>query len=395
MKALPSGTYILALAQALNLTAAVMSVTISAFVGSLLADEQSLSTVPYGLQFAAVMLFSFPASWLMKRYGRKKIFYIGGALLFFAGLIGFHATQKNNFFLLAMAHFVLGTYISIANFYRFAATDFLDGKGKANAISLVVAGGVLAAILGPSAANLLKSVDGYSDFSLCYASMSLMAILTMILIYFWNQNSESRGHHYNQQENIQSVRIPYVILAIITSSWGYLSMNLLMVQASVYMRDICAFDKASDAIQAHVLAMFLPSFFAGYFIRIIGEIKFILAGYGVLSIACVLSLIYFSYASIYWALIILGIGWNVLYVGGGALLSRYVNDVNQHKWQGINDTVIASCATIGAFMPAPMFVYFGWEGTNELMLLINVLLGFGAVVLIWFCGKNKPVGVPL
>lgn len=96
-----------------------------------------------------------------------------------------------------MAHFVLGTYISIANFYRFAATDFLDGKGKANAISLVVAGGVLAAILGPSAANLLKSVDGYSDFSLCYASMSLMAILTMILIYFWNQNSESRGHHYN------------------------------------------------------------------------------------------------------------------------------------------------------------------------------------------------------
>lgn len=94
MKSLPSGTYILALAQALNLTAAVMSVTISAFVGSLLADEQSLSTAPYGLQFAAVMVFSFPASWLMKRYGRKKIFYIGGALLFFCRLDRFSCNSE-------------------------------------------------------------------------------------------------------------------------------------------------------------------------------------------------------------------------------------------------------------------------------------------------------------
>lgn len=392
MKALPSGTYFLALAQALNLTAAVISVTISGVVGSLLAAEKSLSTVPYGLQFAAVMLFTFPASWLMRRFGRKKIFYIGGALLFCAGLLGFQATQRNNFFLLSMAHFVLGTYISIANFYRFAATDFLDGKGKANAISLVVAGGVLAAIFGPLAANFLKSVNGYSDFSLCYAIMSLMAVLTIILIYFWRQNPESSGHHCNQKEDASNVRTPYVILAIITSSWGYLSMNLLMVQAAIYMRDFCAFDKVSSAIQAHVLAMFLPSFFAGYFIKRMGEKKFILAGFGILSIACIVSLIYFDYKSIYWALVILGIGWNVMYVGGGALLSRYVNNGNQHKWQGINDTMIALCATLGAFMPAPMFVYFGWGRTNELALLINVSIFFSAMVLIWFCEKNQPIG---
>lgn len=358
-------------------------------------DEKSLSTVPYGLQFAAVMMFAFPASWLMKRFGRKKIFYIGGALLFCAGLIGFQAIERNNFFLLAAAHFILGAYIAVANFYRFAATDFLDGRGKANAISLVVAGGVLAAIFGPLIANYLKSVNGYSDFSLCYASMSLMAVLTMILIYFWRQNSEPPSHNDNQQKNRSIIIIPYVILAIITSSWGYLSMNLLMVQASIYMRDICSFDKASAAIQAHVLAMFLPSFFTGYLISKIGKKKFVLAGYGILNVACIINLIYFDYVSIYLGLVIVGIGWNIMYVGGGALLSRYVNDSNQHKWQGINDTVIALCATVGAFMPAPMFVAFGWERTNEIVLGMNTLIGFGAVVLIWCCEKNRPIGVSL
>ena len=395
MRTLPFGTYILAFAQALNLTAAVISVMISAIVGSLLVDEKSLSTVPYGLQFAAVMMFAFPASWLMKKFGRKKMFYIGGILLFCAGLMGFQAIEKNNFFLLATAHFTLGAYISIANFYRFAATDFLDERAKANAISLVVAGGVLAAFFGPLTANYLKSVNGFSDFALCYASMSLMAILTMILIYFWRQNSQPPSHHDNQENHGENSIITYVILAVITSSWGYLSMNLLMVQASIHMREVCTFERASTAIQAHVLAMVLPSFFSGYLINKIGKKKFVLAGFGIMNVACIINLIYFDYMSIYWGLVVVGLGWNVMYVGGAALLSRYVEDGNQHKWQGINDTAIALCATIGAFMPAPMFVAFGWERTNEIVLGINTLIGFGAALLIWCCEKNRTIGVSL
>lgn len=388
MRKLPISTYILALAQALNLTTAVISVTISAIVGSLLTSDKSLGTLPYGLQFASVMIFTLPASWAMEKIGRKKVFYFGSVLLFIAGIVGFLAVQKNDFYALSLAHFLLGSYIAIANYYRFAATDSLDGKHKASAISVVVAGGVLAAFFGPLIASNLKSASGFADFSLCYASMSLIAIVTLCLIYFWHPKNNATITIKKKASKTNALDIsPHIIVAVVTSSWGYLAMNLLMVQASLVMQGICTFEKASTAIQAHVLAMFLPSFLAGFFIEKIGSKKFVLIGYLLLCAACVLSMAHFNYSSIYWSLIILGISWNFMYVGGGALLSKYINDENKYRWQGINDTAIAFCATIGAFAPAPLFSWIGWGKTNALILGITIAMMI-AVIAIFIEKKN-------
>jgi MFS family permease len=374
MKKLPVSTYILALAQALNITIAVISVTISAVVGSMLTIDKSLSTLPYGLQFASVMIFTFPAAWIMEKLGRKKVFYLGAALLFLAGAIGFLAVNINNFYILSLAHFILGSYISIANYYRFAATDSLNGKYKTSAISAVISGGVLAAFFGPLIANYLKSVPGFVDFSLCYASMSIIALLTACLIYFWRPNNKSITVKNNKGIIKDKGISSHILVAIITSSWGYFSMNLLMVQASLVMQGICTFDKSSSAIQAHVLAMFLPSFITGYFIEKIGLTKFVLSGYLFLCLACAINLAYFDYSFIYFSLIALGIGWNFMYAGGAALLSKYINIENQYRWQGMNDTSIALCATIGAFLPAPLFSWIGWKHTNAAILFSTVII---------------------
>ena len=378
MKKLPFGTYILACAQALNLTTAVISVTISAIVGGIVSEDKSLSTIPYGLQFAAVMIFTFPVAKAMGLFGRKIIFNIGAVLLFVSGGAGFFAVEHKNFYTLCAAHFILGIYISIANYYRFAATDTLNNKDKARAMSVVVAGGVMAAFLGPLIANNLKSIPGFLDFSICYAAMSLVAILTAILICFWTPKPQAIN---NKNSKIEATKgsSSHLIIAIIASSWGYLSMNLLMIQASLVMQNICTFSQSSAAIQVHVAAMFLPSFFTGYFIEKIGHVKFILIGFTILSLSAIINSLYLDYNSIYTSLIALGIGWNFMYVGGGALLSKHLGGHDKYRWQGINDTSIAMCATIGALLPAPLFFWIGWTNTNEIILAITIAISMISV----------------
>jgi predicted MFS family arabinose efflux permease len=379
MNKLPLSTVILVLAQALNLTTAVLSVTIAAIVGGLLVDDPAYSTVPYGLQFASVMLFTFPASWLMKQVGRKKVFLIGACCLFLAGLCGFFAIQNHNFYGLMLAHGLLGLYIAIANFYRFAATDGLEGKLKSSALSFVVSGGVLAAFLGPWIASHLKSVDGYRDFALCYASLSLIAILTVALISAWRPIiSPAASPTATVEDSAQKPLGLSVTFAIVAAAWGYFCMNLLMIQSSLMMHASVAFEHVSHAMSSHVLAMFLPSFFVGYLIQYMGERRLILLGYFALFIVTYINLFYQGYQAIYTSLIVLGIGWNFMYVAGGALLTKQLNANNTHRWQGINDTMIALLATLGAFLPAPLLATLGWKMTNLVLLSLTIclLLGF-------------------
>ena len=371
---LPWGVYLLSLAQAINLTAAVISVTVAALVGTQLANTPVLATVPYGAQFAAVMLFTYPASMLMRRLGRRPVFYFGALLLIVSGVAGYVAINKANFNLLVVSHILLGSYIACANFYRFAAVDSLPEVIKARGVSLVVAGGVLAGIIGPALANGLRHVEGHIDFSLCYAALSILGLLTLAVIFLWRENvpvnnSQQIKQAINYSEKLDSL----IAVAIVSSAWGYLAMNLLMVQASLVMKDFCTFDASSRAIQAHVLAMFLPSFFTGRLINRFGLRQVLFLGYILLMGAGLFGAIPSNYSSVLANLILLGVGWNFTYVGGGVLLAQRLAENKRHRWQGLNDTVIAACATIGAFLPAPLSALIGWNMTNGLVILLTTL----------------------
>ncbi|MGS0742011.1 MFS transporter [Glaciimonas sp. GG7] len=373
-------TYLLTLAQAINLTVAVIAVTIAALVGSKLSANAALGTMPYGVQFAAVMLFTYPASMLMRRYGRRIIFSTGAIFLIIAGMVGYVAVDKASFSLLIVAHGLLGIYIACANFYRFAAVDNLPSKIKARAISLVVAGGVLAAIAGPAIASALRNVVGYADFSLCYAAFSALGILTLMLMTIWHPVVSVPARVIPTVLTVPSRRWNIAIVtAIFASAGGYFMMNLLMVQASLVMKDICSFDASSRAIQVHVLAMFAPSFFTGTLITIIGLRQVLILGFLLLMGAAGFGMINIHYDAVFVSLILLGLGWNLVYVGGGTMLAQYVSDQERHRWQGINDTVIAGCATLGAFLPAPLLAGFGWNGTN--MMVLPMCLG--GIFLCW------------
>jgi predicted MFS family arabinose efflux permease len=373
---LPRATYLLSLAQALNLTCAVISVTIAALVGSHLAETPALGTVPYGAQFASVMLCTFPVSMLMRRHGRRVIFSFGAVMLIIAGIVGYMAVVRSSFAWLIASHVALGIYIACANFYRFAAVDNVELAAKPRAISLVVAGGVLAAVAGPAIANSLRVVPGFADFSLCYAAFCLLGVATLLLMAVWRPQEASSVAQ--PLVNTPARRAPLgirrsILVAIFCSASGYFLMNLLMVQASLVMKDICSFSATSFAIEVHVLSMFAPSFLTGSIIARIGLQRTLIAGFLLISAAMVFGTLDVRYEFIFVALILLGLGWNLTYVGGGALLAQSVEERDRHRWQGINDTVIAACATLGAFLPAPMLTGLGWNWSNMLLAPICLL----------------------
>lgn len=377
---LPWSTYLLTFAQAINLTCAVIAVTIAALVGTKLAATPALGTIPYGIQFASVMLCTYPASMLMRKFGRRTVFLVAAVFLICSGVIGYCAVQKGNFLLLVAAHGVLGIYIACANFYRFAAVDNLSSNIKAKAISLVVAGGVLAAIIGPIIASSLRNIAGFVDFSLCYASFCVLGLLSLVLMLLWKSPEVTIVNVVDKKPVIDEKPRRWnfdISIAIFCAAGGYFMMNLLMIQASLVMKDICSFGATSRAIQMHVLAMFVPSFFTGSIITKIGLKQTIVLGFMLLIGATVYGVMPIQYNYIFIGLILVGLGWNFVYVGGGVLLAQNVSEQARHRWQGINDTIIAGCATLGAFLPAPLLAGLGWNASNMLVLplcLVGIFL---------------------
>lgn len=373
---LPASTWLLTLAQAVNLTCAVISVTAAAIVGSELAATPALGTVPYGAQFASMTVFTYPASMLMRRFGRRPVFTVAAGVLVACGILGFLAVERASFVLLTLAHVLLGMYIACANFYRFAAVDHVPALLRPRAMSLVIAGGVIAAFAGPLLASALREVGGFADFSLVYGVMALLGLLNLLLVALWRPDSAPL---------VAPATVPVegrpaaagAWLAIFCSAGGYLVMNLLMVEASLVMRHLCTFAEGAFAIQAHVLAMFAPSFFTGRLLARIGAGQVLTVGFTLLGASAAFALLELRYVNVFAGLVLLGLGWNFAYVGGGALLALSVPLPLRHRWQGIHDTAVAACATVGAFLPAVLLAWLGWRASNLAVLAFCVI---GAVL---------------
>lgn len=385
---LPFRTYLYFLAQSINLTTAVMSVTMAALVGGSLAPEPWLSTVPYGFQFLFVMLFTLPASRLMAAIGRKKSFLLASLPLAASGVVGYWAIELKQFSWLVASHALLGIYIAFANFNRFAATDGLGSMLKPRAISLVVAGGVIAAVTGPLLIRSLKTSSFGPEFAACYAAFTLLALVSFILNLCIKEVQPAQQAARKKTNRGQALGLVLhnktLAIAICIAAIGYGIMNLLMIQASMHMSHLHVhFSDISTAIQWHVLAMFAPSFFTGILIQKFGLKTIAITGILLLLVSSLVNIVGHSYTMLTLSLLILGLGWNFTYVGGSALLTESLEGNPQFlEVQGLNDLGVSICATLGAFAPAFLFSFAGWSGTNILTAIICLALLIVAVLYI-------------
>ncbi|MDH0031543.1 MULTISPECIES: MFS transporter [unclassified Acinetobacter] len=375
MNQLPRYVYYLLAAQALNLIAAVLSVTVAAIVGLKLAPTQALATVPYGLQFLAMLLTTFIFSFLMKKLGRHLVFQFGCICLFLAGVLGYLALQQQQFYLLCLSHFSLGLFISTANFYRFAASDRLATELIPKATAMVISGGVIAAMIAPILAIQFQQVQGLPDFTAIYFIFSVLALLLSPILYLWNKKFQHQQTQQIMVEPIQRAKLPssLIIAAVISGAFAYYIMNVMMIMSSLHLKEHHSFHYASISIQLHVLAMFIPSFFVSKLIQRWGTHTTIYVGFALLMLSSLIPMI--EQVGIYMnvALIVLGVGWNFAYSGASTLLAG-LNEQQKHRVQGINETGIALFATLGAFLPAPILSSLGWINANLLALSMSFMV---------------------
>ncbi|MFF7707971.1 MFS transporter [Pseudomonas sp. NPDC007930] len=380
MNRLPLRTWLYFSAQSINLTTAVMSVTMAAAVGAALAPAVGWATVPYGVQFLAMLLVTYPAAAVMRRVGRRAGFLLGAAALAVAGVCGYLAVGRASFPGLILSHGALGVYIAFANYNRFAATDGLPAPLRPRALSLVVAGGVVAAVAGPLLVQGLRVVAGEVDFALCYLAFIGLAAGAALIAWRLPANPVAPASSGDTGGTFAQAPSARVYGTILLAALGYGVMNLLMVQASLQMaHQHQGFEQVRLAIQWHVLAMFVPSFFAGRLIQRFGSQAIASAGLVLLMATALLNLLAQGYEAMAAALVLLGIGWNFTYVGGGALLAGMFPEGIGHRWQGINDTTIGLFAAAGAFLPSLLMAQVGWWHTNLgcVVIIAAVLLARG------------------
>jgi MFS family permease len=378
---------VLATCQALLFMANTVVFSVSALVGLQYAPSESLSTLALGFQFCGVMLATLPASFLMQRYGRRAGFIAGGAIGIAAGLLATYAIIHGSFRLFCAAGLLYGMFAACGQYYRFAAADVADaalGRPDAplrgRAIGWVMAGGTVAAVAGPELAKATRELLPPFTFAGCFAAVVVLAALSAAVASRLRlPPPAARRQDAGGRPLALILRQPRAIVAVVGSIIAYLTMNLLMTATPLAML-ACGHDFADSAfvIQWHVLGMFAPSFVTGQLVGRFGPVRVMAAGLALL-LACIgINLTGITLAHFTLGLLLLGVGWNFLFVGGTTLLTTCHRADEKAKVQGANDFLIFASVAVSASSSGILHHALGWTVMNLIalpgLLLVAVLL---------------------
>ncbi len=360
--------YLLFLCQALMNASVVGQVTISALIGHSLADDKSLATLPIAIQMAATMAASIPAGIVFARLGRRAGFLLGAAGAFLGSLTFAAGVWQGDFVLYCLGAVPAGLGFGIAAHYRFAAAEVASPAYRPRAVSLVMAGGVLAAIGGPEVVKHTKDLFGPILFLGTYLALALLPIVCTILLTLVRLPPAPPRPKVSTPIR-EIIARPAFITAALTGAIAYGTMNLVMTSTPVEMM-LCGFgvDAGATVIQAHAVAMFLPGFFTGRLIARFGVRPVIAAG-AALTAACVaLSLMGKEFGHFTVALVALGIGWNFMFTGATTLLAEAHDTAERVRAQAANDFIVFGTVACTAFSSGWLHATGGWATLNLLLL---------------------------
>lgn len=379
---------LLAGCQALANCCNVLMVAIAALVGQNLAPDASLATLPFALQFVGIMVTTVPASFMMSRFGRRYGFSQGAVIGIVAGLICSLAVFERSFMLYCAGSLIYGAFAAHASYYRFAAADAAKPESKARAISLVLAGGIVAAIAGPELAKWSRDLFEPIFFAGSFLVVSALSFVVLLVVQFIRiPNLKPEVASKGGRPLSEIARQPAFIVAVLAGMIGYGSMNLIMTATPLAML-ACNHDFADSAfvIQWHVLGMFAPSFFTGSLVRRFGVEAILLTG-GALILGCIaMNLSGIEVFQFWSALVMLGLGWNFLYVGGSVLLTSTHTPEERGKVQALNEFLTFGTVAVTALSSGALLHAFGWNVVN-LGVVIPILVVIAAAL--WFRRQNR------
>ena len=364
MNSMRRNVVLLALCQAMMITATSLILSSAALVGQQLGGI-TLATVPLGLMFVGNMSMMFPVSMLMKHHGRRAGFILGALLALLGASLCTWGVLQGNFVLFSLGALAIGMFNGTGQFFRFAAADTASADYRSRAISWVLAGGVLAAFLGPNLATFTRTSFDI-EFAGSYAALIGVYLIALTLITALRIPTPSLEERRSGGRPLSEIaRQPKFIIAVLGATVGYGVMNLVMTATPLAMHTYAhSFGSTALVIQWHVLGMFVPSFFTGHLIRYCGVLTIMLLG-GLTLLACVaVNLLGVGIVHFTAALILLGLGWNFLYIGASTLLTETYQPTEKAKTQALHDFVVFSTVTVTAFSAGAIQGYLGWQVIN-------------------------------
>lgn len=381
---------VLAASQAVFTTGATMLVILSGLVGLDLAEDKALATLPVSAVMIGNALTMVPASLLMGKIGRRPGFILGaligagGAAVAAAGILG------RDFRLFVLGTFIIGIYAGFAQYYRFAAADAASTGFKSKAISLVVAGGVVAALVGPELTKWssgLLAPDGFLSSYLVVAGLALAAAALLGLLDVPRPRTEEISQPGRPLRLI--MRQPVFLVAAFVGMMGYGVTSLMMTATPLAMATYThGLDATAFVIQWHTLAMFAPAFFTGSLIQRFGVCNVMLVGVALLGGCVVAALIGVNLVQFWFGLVALGLGWNFTFIGASTLLTEAYLPAERAKVQAANDFLVFTAVATASLSSGVLLYHAEWQAVNY--VAIPFLIAAGAAIM-WFAAYHRAV----
>jgi len=386
-RAAKRNVFVLILAQAFLGAQMPMIFVVGGLAGLMIAPSPALATIPISLIVFGSMTTAPWLSALMQKYGRRVGFFVGalgGALGAGIASLGLYL---DNFAVFLIGSYLTGIYMSAHGFYRFAAADSASDDFRPRAISYVMAGGLLSALIGPQLVKFTSDAT-VVPFLGTYLSVVLINLIGVTLFFFLDvpPPKAPSADAPQARSRRELLRDPKIAVAIICGMVSYALMNLMMTSTPLAVVG-CGFPTgtAADIVSAHVIAMYAPSFFTGHVIARFGAVRVVALGLFLLALAGVVASMGVELTNFFIALVLLGIGWNFGFIGATAMLTQAHPAHERGRVQGLNDFLVFGCVTLaslssGVLMSLGETTLEGWNAVNIAMIPFLALAG---AALIW------------
>ena len=388
-----SNVGLLACCQALLFTNNVTLAAVGPLAGYALAADKRLATLPTAAYVIGGLVSTLPASLWMRRVGRRNGFLTGALFALAGSTVATAALVSSSLALLCLGTLLFGVYNAFSGYYRFAAADVASPDFRPRAISYVLAGGLVGGIVGPEASKFTRDWAA-PPFTATYASLFVVALLAMAIIARLRippaQDSVSREPARALGEIVAQ---PVFMVAAAVAALSFGTMNLLMTATPLAM-GFCGlpYDSAATVMSSHVIAMFAPSFFTGSLIRRFGVLQVMLAGVGSMLGCVAIALSGQLFAHFWLALVLLGVGWNFMYIGGTTLLTEAYRPAEKAKAQGANEITVFGVQALSSFSAGVLVNSAGWQIVNYAAVPM-ILAALGAAAWLLAARRRNP-GAP-
>lgn len=351
----------LVIAQALAGANAVVVYATGAIVGSMLAPSPLLATLPISIFVVGMAVCILPVGRIARLYGRRASFLVGAAAGVIAGLVAMVALLLGWFWLFCAATFFGGIYAAVVLSFRFAAADAVPAERKAKALSLVMAGGVAAGVVGPQLVTWTMHLWPAQIYVATFLAQAIAAALSALVLLGVRLPKPTAAEIAGGRPLWDVARQPRFIAAVICGAVTYLLMNFLMTAAPLAMHmEGHSHTHTNLGVQWHVIAMYAPSFFTGSLIARYGAARITALGLVLTAISAAVGLGGMDVAHFWWMLILLGIGWNFGFLGASAWVLECHRPEEKNRVQSLNDFLIFGVMALGSFLSGGILGAYGW-----------------------------------